>query len=180
MIVLQRLGVNLLVSWVIEWSQSSMPHGRTFRNFTHQAWAIWDWSNDDLFQIIPDPGSQQRLTLSLESICTIPFPARASDVKMPMLGQHRSNRGMSCSIKVFGTFRVTGDQPNKNLGWFLGVRRISFRIVPIVKYSSQESWSPEKLIKWFLSNAQMTGTIVTPIGSWSCVSDYQSPMFISR
>jgi hypothetical protein len=35
MIVLQQLGVNMLVSCVIEWSTCGMPHWRTFRNFTH-------------------------------------------------------------------------------------------------------------------------------------------------
>jgi len=34
-IVLQLLRVNMLVSGVIKWSKSSMPHWRTFRNFTH-------------------------------------------------------------------------------------------------------------------------------------------------
>ena len=52
-IVLQQLGVNMLVSWVIEWSKSSMPHRRTFKNFTHRAWAMWDLSNHDFFRIIP-------------------------------------------------------------------------------------------------------------------------------
>ena len=73
-------------------------------------------SNHDLFRIIPDPGSQKRITLSLESICTIPFQAGASDVKMPQLRQHCSNRGMPCLVNVFGTFRGTWDQPDKNPG----------------------------------------------------------------
>jgi len=54
--------------------------------------------------------------LSLESISTVLFQARASDVKIPEWGQHCSNRGMPCLVNIFGTFRRTGDQPNKNPG----------------------------------------------------------------
>jgi len=112
----QKLQVNKLISWVVKSSKSWVPHRRTFRNFTHRAWAIWDLSNHDLFWIIPDPGSQKRITLSLESISKIPFQARASDVKIPEWGQQCSNHGMPCLVSIFGTFRATGDQPNKNPG----------------------------------------------------------------
>jgi len=44
----QKLQVNMLISGVIKWLKSWMPHRRTFRNFTHQAWAIWDMSNYDM------------------------------------------------------------------------------------------------------------------------------------
>jgi len=57
-----------------------------------------------------------RLTFSLESICTIPFQAGASDVKMPQLRQDSSNCGMLCIVNVFGTFRGTWDQPDKDTG----------------------------------------------------------------
>ena len=73
-------------------------------------------SNHDLFRIIPDPGSQQRVTLSPESICTIPFQAGANDVKMPKLRQHSSNRGLPYFVNVFGTFRETWDQSDGNPG----------------------------------------------------------------
>jgi len=116
MMVLQQLWVNMLVSWVIEWSKSWILHRRSFRNFTHWAWAIWELSNHDLFRMIPDPGSQKRITLSLESICTIPFQAGASDVKMRQLRQHSSNCRMACLVNVSGTFRWTWDQPDKNAG----------------------------------------------------------------
>jgi hypothetical protein len=37
-------------------------------------------------------------------------------VKIQEWGQHCSNRGMPCLVSIFGTFRRTGDQPNKNPG----------------------------------------------------------------
>jgi len=104
----------MLISWVIKWSKRWMPHRHTFRNFTHRTWAIWDLRNHNLFWIIPDPGSQKRITLSLESISKIPFRARASDVKMLEWGQHYSNCGMPCLGSIFGTFWRTGDQLNMN------------------------------------------------------------------
>jgi len=106
----------MLHSWVIEWSESWIPHERTFRDFTHLAWVICDLSNHDLFQIISDPGSQQRVSLSLESICTIPFQARASDVKMPKLRQHSSNCGMPYFVNVFGTFQGPWDHSDETPG----------------------------------------------------------------
>jgi len=33
----QKLQVNMLISRVIKWLKSSMPHRCTFRHFTHQA-----------------------------------------------------------------------------------------------------------------------------------------------
>ena len=66
--------------------------------------------------MIPDPGSQKRITLSRESISIIPFQARASDVKIPEWGKHCSNCGMPCLVSIIGTIRMTGDQPNKNPG----------------------------------------------------------------
>jgi len=112
----QKLQVNMQISWVIKWLNSWMPYRRTFRNFTHWAWAIWDLSNHDLFWIISNPGSQKRITLSLESTSTIPFQARASDVKIPEWGQHFSNCRMPYHVSILGTSQRTGDQPNKNVG----------------------------------------------------------------
>ena len=54
--------------------------------------------------------------MSPESITTIPFQARASDVKIPEWGQHCSNLRMAYLSSIFVTFRRTGDQPNKNPG----------------------------------------------------------------
>jgi len=110
-----KLRVNMLISWDIEWSKCWTPHRGTFRNFTHRAWVIWDLSNHELFWIIPDPGCQKRITLSLEFICTIPFQAGTSDVKIPEWGQHCSNCGMPCLVRIFGTFRGTWNQRNDNL-----------------------------------------------------------------
>jgi len=112
----QKLQVNMMILWVIKWSKSGMPHWHTFRIFTHRAWAIVDLRNHNLFRIIPDPGSQNRITMSLVSISTITFQARASDVKILEWRQHCSNRGMPCLVNIFGTFRRTGDQPNKKPG----------------------------------------------------------------
>jgi hypothetical protein len=69
--------------------------------------------------MIPNPDSQKRITLSLESISTVSFQARASDVKSPEWGQQCSNRGMPCLVSIFGTFRRAGDQPNNNPGTLL-------------------------------------------------------------
>ena len=67
-----------------------------------------------MFRTISNPGRQQRVTLSLESISTIPFQARASNVEMPKLRQHSSNHGMPGFVNVFGTFQGTWDQADKN------------------------------------------------------------------
>jgi len=106
----------MLVSGVIEQSKSWIPYRRTFRNFTHQAWAIWDVSNHDLFQIIPNQGSQQMVTLSLASLCTIPFQAKARDVKISKLRQDSPNCEMPGFVNVLGTFQGTWNQPAKYRG----------------------------------------------------------------
>ena len=112
--LIQRLRVIMLISWVIERSKSGMPHGRTFRNCTHRACAIWDLSNHDSLWIIPDPGPQMRISFPVESISTIPFQAGTSYVTIPEWGQHSPNRALPCLISICGTFRRTGDQPNEN------------------------------------------------------------------
>ena len=103
----------MLISWVIECLTSWIPHQCTIRNFTHGAWAIWDWSNYDLFWIIPDPGRQNRITLSVEYICTIPFQPGTSDIKIPEWEQHCSNSGMPCHLRTFGTFRRIWNWPKE-------------------------------------------------------------------
>jgi len=106
----------MLGSWVMNWSKGWTPHEHIYRNFAHRAWAMWDFSNHDFFQIIPDPGNQKRVTLSPESICTIPFQPRASDVKMPKLRQHSSNCIMAYFVNDCGTCRGTWDQRDKDPG----------------------------------------------------------------
>jgi hypothetical protein len=82
--------------------------------------------NHVLYRIIPDPGSQNRMTLSLESISTIPFQARPSDVKCPERRQHCFNRGMPCLVIIFHTLQWTGDQPNTNPGPLLRCMAVIF------------------------------------------------------
>ena len=136
-IVVLHLWEHMVVSWVIEWLNSALPHQRTSRNSTHWVWAICDLYNHDLFRTIPDPGSQQRSTLSRESICVIPIQARASAVNMPKLSQYRSNCIMPCFINAYGTFHERWDQSDEKLRAFLGVRRISIPILQIVSYCCQ-------------------------------------------
>jgi len=168
----------MLISWVIEWSKSRMPHRRTFRNATHRAWAIWDLSYHHLFGVIPDPGSQMRVTLSLESFCKMPFQARACDVKMPELRQHSSNRVMAWFVNSFATFRGTWDRPDKNPGPLARCQVDIFLNITNCEIQGQACWLPKTLVMWVLSDAHMTGTIVAPAWSWSCLSNHKSPMFI--
>jgi len=114
--LVQELKANMLMSSVIEWTKSWIPHWHTSRNFTHSTWAIFNMSNHDLFWIVPDPGRQQRITLSLESTSTIPCQARTSYVKILKWEQHSSNCGMPCQVSIFGTFQRTADQANQNQG----------------------------------------------------------------
>jgi len=114
--VIQTLQVNLLTSWVIKWSKRRMPHRRIFSNFTNQAGAIWDLSRHKMLRMIPNLGSQMRVTFSSESIHTIPFRPGARYLKIPEWGQHCFNRGMRWLVSIIGTFRGTGDQPNNDPG----------------------------------------------------------------
>jgi len=81
-VFLSQLPVNMLVFWATEWLTIWLAHGLTFRNFTLWAWAIWDLSKYDVFWTIPDPWSQQRVTLSPECNCSISFQASAHDVNL--------------------------------------------------------------------------------------------------
>ena len=65
---------------------------------------------------MPNPGRQNRITTSLESIITFPFHARTSYVTIPEWGQHCSNCGMPCLIGIFGTIWGTWNKPNENPG----------------------------------------------------------------
>jgi len=66
--------------------------------------------------MVPDAGGQQGVTLSPESICTIPSQASTSDVKMPKLRQLSSNCIMLCFVNVVGTCQGMRDQPDPNTG----------------------------------------------------------------
>jgi len=61
----------------------------------------------------------------------------------------------------------------------VGVKPIFVQILPIVRYSIQACWLPEKLVKLVFSDAQMTATNTALAGGWSCVSLHWLPMFIS-
>jgi len=140
---IKKLKVNRLMSCNIQQSKGWMPHRRTFRNFTHLVLAIWDLSNHILFWIIPNPVSQKRMTLSLESFNTIPFQAGASYVNIPEWRQHSSNRAMPWLISTFGTFRGTQVKPNKNPGI------IFRRAVDIISSTTNcEILLPNMLVAW--------------------------------
>jgi hypothetical protein len=113
---LQRLKVYMPIFSVIKLLKSWMCYQYTIWNFTSWAWTIWHWSYHPLFWIIPNPGSQKRISLSLESIRSITFQARTSNVNIPQWGQHSSNYFMPCLISIFCTFWGTWNQPNVNPG----------------------------------------------------------------
>jgi len=175
----QKLRVNILICLFIKWSISGMSHRRTFTNFTYRAWTIWDYSNHDLFGIIPNPGCQTKITVSLESVGRMRFQAGTSYVKIREWGQHGSNRRMPCPVTILGSVWGQGISETRIQARFLVVQWIFFQISPIVRCSSQGCWSPEKLVNLVLSDAHMTGTIVAPAGHWSCASHHQSAVFIS-
>jgi len=86
-----------------------MPHRCTLRKITHQAGAIFDLSNYKLFRIIPDPGSQRRVTLSFEFISAIPVQAGARHVTIPEWGEQCSNCGMPGLMSISDTIWRTVD-----------------------------------------------------------------------
>jgi len=112
--LIKKVQVNLLISWVIELLRTGMPHWRTIRIDIYQAWAIWDWSNHAMISIICDPCLRKRLTLSVESISTMPFHAATSYVKIQESGQRSSNHRMPCLVSIFAIFQETEDWPNEN------------------------------------------------------------------
>ena len=169
----------MLVSWVIQWSKSQMPHWDTSGNCPHQAWVIWDLRNLDLVQIISNDGSQKRVTLSLESLGTILFHATASNIKKCKLRQHSSNCGIPCFVNLFGSFQATWISPTWIQVCSMFVQWISFWQLPIVRYSSPACWSHENVVNWVLPDVYMTVTIVGRVGCWSSISHHQSPVIIS-
>jgi hypothetical protein len=177
-VVLQQLRVNMLVTWGIEWSKGGMPHRHSFRNFSHRTWAIIDLGDHDLFRIISDPGSPQRVTLLLGSICKIPFQATASNVKMRKLTQHSSNRGIPCFVYDLGPFRGTWDQPNENQSGLFRCTADVFRILHFVRFTGHVGWSSEKFVIWVLCDPQTTGAIIALAGNWCCESNHQRFEFI--
>jgi len=140
----------MLISWVVEGSTSWMPYQRTFRNFTHRAWAIWDLSDHEIFWMIPHPGSQKRITLSLESISRIPFQARTSYVKIWQCRQQYSNRGMPCHVHIPDTIRGTSNHPNEYPGTCHKFMADIFSII-----SNCETQLPGMLISWIFREVKL-------------------------
>jgi len=155
----KTLWVNMLITWVIECLTSWMPHWRSSRNFTHQAWAKWDLRNHDLFWIILDPGRQKRITSSLESISTMPFEAGTSYVKIPEWRQHCSKRGMPCLVHLLGNFRGTWNQPKGNRGALFRCPADIFSNI-----SKCEIQRPGMLIAWKIGEVSVVG----------CTNDWQN------
>jgi len=87
----QKLWVNLLSSWVIICSKSWMSDWRIFTYLTHLSWAISNLSNHNMFGIIPDPGSQYRIKLSLESISTLCQDTGVGIALVPTTEYHASS-----------------------------------------------------------------------------------------
>jgi len=150
--LVQRLEVNMLISWVIKWSKSGRLHRRIFRNFTQQAEATWDWSYHNLFWIIPDTGHWKRIPLSVEFISTIPFQAMTSYVKFPEWGQHSSNYRMPYLVSIFRTIWGIWNQPNNNQGMF--------GRCPADIFSYLSNWEvqwPDMLIAWKICHVRFVG-----------------------
>ena len=77
----------------------------------------------------PQPRPPKRITLSVESISTIPFRARTRYFKILECGHLCSNRGMPCLGRIFGTFWGAGVQRNENSGvWIRCLRDIFLSI----------------------------------------------------
>jgi hypothetical protein len=156
-----------------------IPKQHTMRSVTHRAWAVSDLINHDVFWIIPNWSRQKRISLSLESISTSPFkPAQvmsrvlSTDSTVSTAEYH----ALSILMAPFGGKEINPTRIQKR---FLGQPRISLWIISTVRYSTQECWSPEKLVRWVILDVHITGTIVAPAGSRSCVCHHQSPVFIS-
>jgi len=150
---LQKRGVYMPIFSVIELLKSWMCYQHTIWNFTSWAWTIWHWSYHPLFWIIPNPGSQKRITLSLESISSITFQART--VMSIFLSGDSTVATILChaSSVFFAPFGGHGISLMWIQAHFLGLQLTSFCILPLVRNSGQACWSPEKLVKWVLSDA---------------------------
>jgi hypothetical protein len=178
-VFIQNLQVILLISWVIEWSKGGLPQLCTIRNFTNLVWAIWNLSNNKLFWIIPNPGRQNRIILSVESVRSFWVPVwpvlsglRCVDSTVPTTECHVTS--------AFWTpCGGTGISITRILGRILGVQQISFQILPIVRFRGLDWWSSRKLVKWVLPDTQITPTIIGPAGRWSRVTHQQLAGFQS-
>jgi len=149
---IQKLWVNMLISWVIKWWKCGMPHWHMYRHSTHRARAIWDLSNHRISWIIAHQCRQTRITLSGESICTIESRVGTSNVKIPEWGQHCFNHRMPYLVNILGTFRGTSDQPNEDPGaQFMCPADIIFNIT-----NFEIQW-PGMLIAWQIGQESLVG-----------------------
>jgi hypothetical protein len=112
----QKLWVNMLISWVIRWVKSWMPHQSSFRNLSHRAWALWDLSNHDAFWIIPYPDSQKRITVSLQSISTIPFKVKDGLCQDSAIGTAWIHLQNAMHCRYICTFQGIWNLPNEHPG----------------------------------------------------------------
>lgn len=155
------LQVNMLISWVIKWFISLKSHWHTIGNLAHRKWAILNWRNQHLCWIISNQGIQKIITLTLESIRTIPFEVGISYYKIPECRQHTSNRVMSSNITVIKNLHASWDHVNQipvccQCEWWK-----SSWIWASVSQSEQGGWKPENFIMWNLSDVHITGTTIT-------------------
>jgi len=150
--VVQKLWVNMLISWGFEYSTSWTPHWCTFRNCTHRPRAIWDVNKHNVFWIIPDPGRQKKITSSLESISKIPFQVGTRYGNILECGQDFSNRGNPCLVFITGTFQGTWNHPNENPDALL---RCTVDI--ILHITNGKMQRPGILIAWRIGHLSLIG-----------------------
>jgi len=133
----------MLISPLVKWYKSGIPHPCMFRNFTHWAWAIWHLCNQVLLWIFPDPGCHERITWFLKSICGILIQAGTRHINIAGWGQHSSNCSIPYLVTICDTIWGTGDQPNENPGI------LSICVVDCYSYTSnREIQQPGMLIVW--------------------------------
>jgi hypothetical protein len=78
-------------------------------------------------------------------------------------------------LAPFGRHRISR---SRIVARCLDVQQISYQILPIVRFSSQVCWLPEKLVQVVSLDAQMTGTIFALTGSTFWGFHHQLAVFI--
>jgi hypothetical protein len=135
--VVQKHYANMVISWVIECSTGEMLPQRTSRNFTQWPCSPGYLMNHYLVRIFPNPGSQKRITLPVESVFTNLFDARNCYIKNVQWWQHSFNCWMPFLDNSIATTWSIGDQPNKSAsGLFIYTVNLHLKL-PTVKFSGQ-------------------------------------------